>query len=332
MAALALPTKSNNQQLEEKKIGGVSRKETKNKGKRDYIVLNVGGTKFSTRLETLLSVPGSYFANVFGPRFNPEDATKEFFIDRDPQLFRVILNYLRSHNIKYVWTGSLKMDRKLHEEAKFFGLHDLQEQIEGYTPKCEYCGTLYLDAVQEASCPRRVVVHKMEEGDFAVLTNCERYKSKKRYRPTFLSNDPPEHSKEMDGQVSKVLDEAKERGGCAVWIGQVLYRSCKVRQVGKDGQIDKYELMVEKKDLVALKCSAGCFSSPGVLVDSPACDAKHKFVLKYTANSASSLSSSSSSASSSSSSSSSQAAPLDVPDPGCELDEHAKRQKVERPA
>ena len=65
------------------------------------ITLNVGGRVFSTTLTTLLSHPDSVLARMFsndGSAVMPPamtDASGHYFIDRDPDAFAVILNYLR---------------------------------------------------------------------------------------------------------------------------------------------------------------------------------------------------------------------------------------------
>ena len=71
------------------------------------ITLNVGGRVFSTTLTTLLSHPDSVLARMFsndGSAVMPPamtDASGHYFIDRDPDAFAVILNYLRSRLIWY---------------------------------------------------------------------------------------------------------------------------------------------------------------------------------------------------------------------------------------
>ena len=63
------------------------------------INLNVGGTKFTTKLETLMKIP--YFANGL----NDSDLTEEIFVDRSGKIFDKILNIFRDPNylfpIKY---------------------------------------------------------------------------------------------------------------------------------------------------------------------------------------------------------------------------------------
>jgi hypothetical protein len=75
------------------------------------IILNVGGKKFSTSLSTLRSIQGTFFDTMFGERWNPrplEDGS--YFIDRDPKVFRYILNFLRD--------GTIDLDLLSASEAK----------------------------------------------------------------------------------------------------------------------------------------------------------------------------------------------------------------------
>ncbi|KAI1695797.1 BTB/POZ domain-containing protein [Ditylenchus destructor] len=94
----------------------------------DLVRLNVGGKTFQTSKDTLSRYPESFLARlVNGALSSEKDETGAFLIDRDPQHFRVILNYLRN--------GELVMDRneiavkELLREADFYGLHALVEEI-----------------------------------------------------------------------------------------------------------------------------------------------------------------------------------------------------------
>jgi len=58
--------------------------------------LDVGGHKFTTSLPTLTSVPDTYLEVMFSGRYPlAADPDGEFFIDRNGDLFRHILSYLR---------------------------------------------------------------------------------------------------------------------------------------------------------------------------------------------------------------------------------------------
>ncbi|CAM5072249.1 unnamed protein product [Eretmochelys imbricata] len=60
------------------------------------VSLNVGGTLYSTTLETLTRFPDSMLGAMFrGPRPARTDGRGHYFIDRDGKAFRHVLNFLR---------------------------------------------------------------------------------------------------------------------------------------------------------------------------------------------------------------------------------------------
>ena len=95
------------------------------------IKLNVGGQIFQTCVHTLTKYPGSMLFAMFGYTKNgltPMPKTNEghFFLDADPEYFRVVLNWLRMGQViaeeATVLKGVLAM-------ANYFGLEDLMEEL-----------------------------------------------------------------------------------------------------------------------------------------------------------------------------------------------------------
>jgi BTB/POZ domain-containing protein KCTD9 len=96
----------------------------------EWIVLNIGGTCFSTTRSTLVAKePASMLARMFGSGMIPatQDAQGAYLIDRSPQYFEPILNYLRHGKLVYDTNVS---PEGLLEEARFFGVESLIPQLE----------------------------------------------------------------------------------------------------------------------------------------------------------------------------------------------------------
>eukprot|EP01006_Ploeotia_vitrea_P048311 TRINITY_DN67216_c8_g2_i1.p1 TRINITY_DN67216_c8_g2~~TRINITY_DN67216_c8_g2_i1.p1 ORF type:complete len:324 (-),score=20.63 TRINITY_DN67216_c8_g2_i1:356-1189(-) len=95
---------------------------------QEHIVLNVGGTRFVTNKETLMAEPDSFLHGLVSSGvWQPDTETGEYFIDRDPNFFHEILNYLRDGtpdtNTFAHW---LSPESPLTETAK----HTLASQID----------------------------------------------------------------------------------------------------------------------------------------------------------------------------------------------------------
>ncbi|EPB77834.1 K+ channel tetramerisation domain protein [Ancylostoma ceylanicum] len=91
------------------------------------VILNVGGQKFTTTVETLTSTNSkdiNYFAKL-------DTSHGEIFIDRDPTVFQYFLNYLRDGVM--VWPEDHLTRTQILEEAKFYGFNKLIERT-GYLP------------------------------------------------------------------------------------------------------------------------------------------------------------------------------------------------------
>ncbi|XP_040013655.1 BTB/POZ domain-containing protein KCTD9b isoform X1 [Xiphias gladius] len=96
----------------------------------DWLTLNVGGRCFTTTRSTLVSKePESMLAHMFREKDvwgNKQDAQGAYLIDRSPDYFEPILNYLRH--------GQLIINEGINplgvlEEARFFGIEQLAEQL-----------------------------------------------------------------------------------------------------------------------------------------------------------------------------------------------------------
>ncbi|XP_035002838.1 potassium voltage-gated channel subfamily D member 2 [Hippoglossus stenolepis] len=90
----------------------------KRRGRDGLIVLNVSGTKFQTWRDTLERYPDTLLGSTERDFFFLEESN-EFFFDRDPDIFRHILNFYR--------TGKLHFPRQecisaYDEELEFFGI------------------------------------------------------------------------------------------------------------------------------------------------------------------------------------------------------------------
>ncbi|XP_030580724.1 BTB/POZ domain-containing protein KCTD9-like isoform X1 [Archocentrus centrarchus] len=97
----------------------------------DWLTLNVGGRCFTTTRSTLVSKePESMLAHMFREKdvwANKRDSQGAYLIDRSPDYFEPILNYLRH--------GQLIINEGINplgvlEEARFFGIEQLAEQLE----------------------------------------------------------------------------------------------------------------------------------------------------------------------------------------------------------
>ncbi|VDN02430.1 unnamed protein product [Thelazia callipaeda] len=97
-----------------------------------YIVLDVGGRLFKTKIQTLLSADDSYFRKLLSTSSKHSlNSDGHLFIDRDGEIFSVVLGYLR-HGKSYPLPND---DYKLSQivfEAQFYQLSELAETAENY--------------------------------------------------------------------------------------------------------------------------------------------------------------------------------------------------------
>ena len=91
------------------------------------VILDVGGKKYSTSVETLTREKNTFFTALFSTQWkldlDPED--KSIFIDRDGKLFRHILTYFRTGKIPLNVVSDESLRQSLIIEAEYFRLHGL---------------------------------------------------------------------------------------------------------------------------------------------------------------------------------------------------------------
>jgi BTB/POZ domain len=94
--------------------------------KEEFIKINVGGELFTTRKETLLS--SVYLRALFSGKYNDDLST--LIIDRDPKIFRHVLNLLRDASYNY--------PLKYLTELDFYGIdYETDEDISPLQPEEE---------------------------------------------------------------------------------------------------------------------------------------------------------------------------------------------------
>ena len=86
----------------------------------DRIIINVGGKRHETYASTLQTIPDTRLAWLAGSFING-DTKQEYFFDRNPKIFGIILNYYR--------TGQLHAPRDFcgplfEEELTFWGIEE----------------------------------------------------------------------------------------------------------------------------------------------------------------------------------------------------------------
>uniref|UniRef100_T1J654 1-acyl-sn-glycerol-3-phosphate acyltransferase n=1 Tax=Strigamia maritima TaxID=126957 RepID=T1J654_STRMM len=104
-------------------IIGVRTKFIMNSLPKDRIKLNVGGTVFETTRSTVEKLGSDYFSRLLDPNSSFSQPTDGiFFIDRDPECFRVILNIARYGEV-FLNDGHVTLEL-LEREAEFYLLSD----------------------------------------------------------------------------------------------------------------------------------------------------------------------------------------------------------------
>jgi hypothetical protein len=131
------------------------------------ILLDVGGTRYTTLLGTLVSHPNCMLARMFeavvhqGSIGLPQHPDGAYVIDRDGPSFRFVLNYLRDGGCPVLPSSDVELAQLL-AEAKYYMLEDLAELVQRRIRQRVYAG-----ASGDAEQPRVFYERATDAGDLS---------------------------------------------------------------------------------------------------------------------------------------------------------------------
>jgi hypothetical protein len=111
------------------------------------VILNVGGEKYTTSIDTLTArEQGTFFTDLFARQWQLERDPKDesIFIDRNGKLFTHILEYLRSGTVPNNVKSDESLRQSLVTEADFFRLPKLIDLL----AKPTFPGTTLLESYE----------------------------------------------------------------------------------------------------------------------------------------------------------------------------------------
>jgi hypothetical protein len=111
----------------------------------DRVTFKVGGKRFETTIATLTKFDDTYFSAMFSGRHTLKpDPDGSYFIDRDPLVFRYVLNYLRGDDLPLDLLSKLELYHLL-QDAKYYNLVSLIEHFEPKQPKYPLIGSKFVE-------------------------------------------------------------------------------------------------------------------------------------------------------------------------------------------
>lgn len=106
----------------------VEKEETmaKARNSEQVIKINIGGVKKELSRELVTSVEGSLMEKTFSGNCTLKTVDQHVFLDRDPRIFEMVLNFLR-HDGNYMPEFSNDETKQLFEmELKYWGVSELR--------------------------------------------------------------------------------------------------------------------------------------------------------------------------------------------------------------
>lgn len=129
-----------------------------------WIKLNVGGKLFITSYNTIAQKEPNMLSRMFAHnlRMNPSDTdeTGAFLLDRSPEYFEVILNYLR-HG-KLIYNNNINPEGVL-EEARFFGVESLIPELQAIVEREKNTETVDMPLVRQDVVRALIQTNTMSE-------------------------------------------------------------------------------------------------------------------------------------------------------------------------
>jgi len=89
---------------------------------KQKVILDIGGTRFSTTKTTLLGVPNSFFHAMLSSGCWQPDEDGSYFVDRSPKYFEYVLDMLRNGQVDFTGLRPEKV-AKINAELDFYQLY-----------------------------------------------------------------------------------------------------------------------------------------------------------------------------------------------------------------
>lgn len=140
---------------------------------RSLVKFNVGGKFFETTHATLMNFPHSVLAQTCSTTWGQpaELLGGRIFIDRNGDRFQEILDFCRELEVPAYVLKNEAIALAVWKEARYYGLHELQSQIELHYGSCKHCGESQITLEdKEGKCrENKTVKHAiLEESIFSV--------------------------------------------------------------------------------------------------------------------------------------------------------------------